>query len=220
MSRASKTDELVIGGAPRVNLLPPEVRQQRKAKTIRRRLGFGVIAVVAIVVVGTGAAVVLAIQAQQLLANEEAITPELVAEQSQYLEVRAVQNEMGLVEAAQQVGGSTEIDWKEYLDGVQEILPASVTIRTVAVDSASPLALYGQPTGPLQGARVATVTFTAESAGLPDVPAWLESLATLPGYADALPGSITRDDEGVFTVAITMHVNDAAYSQRFVTEGN
>lgn len=219
MSRAGTSDDLVIGGEPRVHLLPPEVRQQRKAKTIRRRLGLGVVAVVAITAVGTGAAFMLAVQAQQQLASEEALTPGLIAEQAKYSEVRVVQSEVDLVKAAQQVGVSTEVDWKKYLEGVQSILPPSVTISTVAVDSASPLALYGQPTAPLQGARVATVAFTAESAVLPDVPTWLDALATLPGYADALPGSVSRDESGVYTVTITMHVNDAAYARRFVAEG-
>ncbi|TFD86477.1 hypothetical protein E3T61_16355 [Cryobacterium lactosi] len=219
MSRAGKAGALVIGGEPWVDLLPPEVHRQRQAKAVRRRLGLGVIGVVAITIVGTGASVALAITAQTQLASQQALTSGLISDQGQYMEVRIVQGEVDLVTAAQQVGVSTEINWKQYLEGVQAILPPSVTISTVAVDSASPLALYGQPTAPLQGARVATVSFTAESAVLPDVPTWLDSLATLPGYADALPGSVTRAESGVYTVAITMHVNDDAYAQRFVIEG-
>lgn len=218
MSRRDNADALTIGGEPRVNLLPPEVQKQRAAKAVRRQLGLGVVGAIALVIVGTTTVMVLATQAQQQLASEQELTSGLLAEQAKYAEARTVQSEVDLVEAAQQVGASTEIDWKAYLDGVQAILPPSVTISTVAVDSASPLAVYAQPTAPLQGARVATVSFTAESAVLPDVPTWLNSLATLPGYADALPGSMARDETGVYTVAITMHVNDAAFARRFVIE--
>lgn len=219
MNRAGKNAALIVGGEPGVDLLPPEVKQQRRAKAVRRRLGLGVIGVVVIVIVATGASVALAMQAQSRLADEQALTPALLEEQTKYIEVRAVQNEVDLVKQAQHVGASTEIDWKKYLEGVQAILPASVTISTVAVDSASPLAVYGQSTSPLQGARVATVSFTAESAVLPDVPTWMDSLTTLPGFADALPASVSRADSGIYTVSITMHVNDAAYAQRFATEG-
>ena len=220
MSRDRKGDALVIGGEPSVDLLPPEVKKDRAAKVVRRRLGLGVIGVLAIMIVGTGASVALALQAQGQLAAEQELTPALVAEQGKYVEVRSVQREVDLVQAAQQVGVSTEIDWKQYLESVQAILPASVTIEAVAVDSASPLAIYVQPTAPLQGARVATVSFTATSLILPDVPTWLDSLATLPGFADALPGSVTLEPEtGVYKVEIVMHVNDAAFAQRFVTEG-
>lgn len=220
MSGGGKADELVIGGQPRVDLLPLEVRKERKARVMRRRLGLGVVGVVALVLAGSVGTTALAMQAQARLLAEQGRTAELLAEQGKYIEVRQVQDQVALVQAAQEVGVSTEIDWKKYLESVQATLPASVTIDTVTVDSASPLAIYAQPTAPLQGARVATVSFTAKSKVLPDVPTWLTALATLPGYADALPGSVNLDaDSDTYAVKITMHINDAAFSQRFSTEG-
>ncbi|MFT2815224.1 hypothetical protein [Leifsonia sp. A12D58] len=221
MSRLKKSDSLVIGGEPRVDLLPPEVRSERKAKVVRRRLGVGVIGVVVLVVAASGGATVMSIQSQLALDSEQTRTTQLLQEQGKYMEVRNVQQQVSLVQAAQQVGVSTEINWKTYLEAVQAILPATVVIDAVDVESASPMAIYAQSTGPLQGARVATVKFTARSAVLPDVPTWLTALKTLPGYADALPGSVSLDaSTNTYTVDITMHVNDAAFSKRFVTEGN
>ncbi|MGO4691325.1 hypothetical protein [Glaciibacter sp. 2TAF33] len=220
MSKTVKDDTLVVGGEPRVDLLPLEVRKERKAKVMRRRLGLGVVGVLLLMVLAAGGATLLSAQAQLRLLVEQSRTAELLAEQGKYIEVRKVQDQVGLVQAAQQVGVSTEIDWKKYLEAVQATLPASVTIDAVTVDSASPLAIYDQPTAPLQGSRVATMSFTAKSATLPDVPTWLTALATLPGYADALPGSVNLDaTTGEYTVNITMHVNDAAFSKRFATEG-
>jgi hypothetical protein len=220
VKRQGKSENLIIGGDPRIDLLPPEVRSERRAKNVRRRLGLCVIGVVAIVVAGSGAATALAVQAQTELLAEQGRTAVLVAEQGKYVSVRKVQEHVALVEAAQQVGASTEIDWKGYLDKVQATLPASVFIQTVNIDAATPLAVYPQPTAPLQGARIATIAFSATSAALPEVPAWLTSLATLPGYADALPGSVTRDETTKeYTVEITMHINEAAFSQRFAPEG-
>jgi Tfp pilus assembly protein PilN len=211
---------LVIGGMPRVDLLPPEIHKERAAGATRRRLLIGLVGVVLIAIAGTAASTVLATQAQTQLADEQSRTASLLAEQSKYLEVRSVQAQVGLVQAAQQVAVSTEIDWKAYLNAVQATLPKSVTIDTVKVDSASPVAVYAQPTGPLQGPRVATITFTAKSKALPDVPTWLDALTTLPGFADALPGSVNLDTAAqVYTVDITVHVNDAAYSKRFSTAG-
>lgn len=221
MSRLKKSDSLVIGGEPRVDLLPPEVRSERKAKVVRRRLGVAVIGVVVLVVAASGGATILSIQSQFTLAEEQTRTTQLLQEQGKYMEVRNVQQQVSLVQAAQQVGVSTEINWKTYLEAVQAILPATVVIDTVDVEAASPMAIFAQSTGPLQGARVATVKFTARSAVLPDVPTWLTALKTLPGYADALPGSVSLDaSTNTYTVDITMHVNDAAFSKRFVTEGN
>lgn len=216
MSPARRAEILVIGGEPRVDLLPPEVRKERNAKVTRRRLALGIAGVIVIVVVGAGAASAFALQAQTRLLDEQARTTYLLTQQGKYGEVRSVQDEVNLAQAAQRVGASTEIDWKKYLDRVRTTLPASVGIDTVTVDSATPLALYTKSTAPLQGARVATVSFTAKSSVLPDVPTWLDALATLPGFADAIPGSVKLDvPSGVYTVNITMHVNDAAFAHRF-----
>ncbi|MDJ0325040.1 hypothetical protein QMG61_14840 [Cryobacterium sp. PH31-AA6] len=219
MSRKVVNDELIIGGEPRAVLLPPEVLKRRKAKAVRRSLGFGVVGLLVIVLAGTAGATVLSGQAQSRLLAEQAHTTDLLAEQTQYGEVRTAQAQVDLVKAAQKVGASTEIDWKTYLQGVQGILPAGVVIDTIGVDSATPILLYAQATAPLQGARVATVSFSATSSTLPDVPTWLNGLATLRGFADALPGSVALDEAtGMFKVDITMHVNEAAFAERFAAK--
>lgn len=216
MRRSLKEDALVIGGDQRLDLLPPEVRAERRGQQQRRRLTAGVIGVAVIVALGVASASALALTAQANLAGEQARTATLLTEQGQYFTVRALQNQVTLTQAAQRLGASTEIDWKAYLDAVQNTLPSSVAITTVQVDSATPLAAYAQATAPLQGLRVATVSFTATSTVLPDIPAWLSALATLDGFADALPGSVTLDQvTGVYTVTITMHVNDIAFAHRF-----
>lgn len=218
MSRASGV--LIIGAEPRVDLMPPEVHKERAAKVVRRRLILGVLGVLVITLVGSAAATLLSLGAQDQLVAEQSRTPGILAEQAKYVDARTVQGQVDQVKVAQQVGVSTEIDWKKYLEGVQAILPGSVAIQSVSITSASPLAIYAQPTAPLQGARVATVAFEATSSVLPDVPAWLTSLATLPGFADALPGSVTLNAQTKgYKVSITMHVNDAAYAQRFASEG-
>lgn len=219
MSRELKEEALVIGAEPRVDLLPPEVLRRRAAKATRRRLGVGVVASVVVVALAVGGCFALSVQAQVQLLEAQARTSEIIAEQGDYVEVTKVKFHLDLATAAQQVGASTEIAWKDYLTQVQATLPASVTIDTVTIDSATPVAVYGQPTAPLQGSRMATVSFSAQSAVLPDVPTWLRALATLPGYADALPGSVNLDETtGVYTASITMHVNSDAFSKRFMPE--
>lgn len=211
----AKEETLVIGGEARVDLLPPEVRLVRKAKVVRRRLGFGVFLVVILVIGGTALVRAQALQAQANLSIEQANTRSLLMQQRKYIEVQKVQERIDTIQAAQQVGTSTEINWKEYLTSVQATLPPNVTLDTINIDSATPFALYTQATAPLQGARIATLSFTAKSSTLPKVPAWLNALASLPGYADAYPGSVTRNESGAYSVSITMHINQAAFTNRF-----
>ena len=211
----ARRDGIVIGAEPRVHLLPPEVLADRKAGVIRTRLAFGVVAVVAVVALGVLGASSLAASAQSDLASDQAQTQQLLKQQLSYVKVRAVQEQLSLIRTAQEVGASTEIAWTPYLQKVQQTLPPNVTITGVAVDSSTPIELYPQSTASLQGPRVATIVFTAQSPSLPQVPSWLLALKTLPGYADALPGSVNLDSGGAYTVTITMHVNEDAFSERF-----
>ena len=215
----AKDQTLVMGGESRVDLLPPEVRLKRKAKVLRRRMGFGVFLVVIFVIAGTELVGAQAKQAQASLSIEQANTQSLLMQQRKYVEVRMVQEEIDTIQAAQQVGTSTEIDWKQYLTFVQATLPPNVTLDTISIDSATPFAPYTQATAPLQGARIATLSFTAKSSTLPEVPAWLDALTSLPGYADASPGSVTRNESGAYSVSITMHINREAFTNRFATTG-
>lgn len=219
MSRVKKIPNLIVGGESRVDLLPQELRIKRKGKVVRRRLGFLVI-LVAVIVVGASALVrAQAIQAKSDLAIAQANTQSILLQQRKYGVVSSIQKQVDTIQAAQQVGTSTEINWKNYLISVQTTLPPNVTLDSVNIDSATPFASYAQASAPLQGERIATLSFTAISSTLPQVPQWLIALATLPGYADANPGSVNRTETGSYSVNITMHINQVAFTNRFATAG-
>lgn len=215
-----KTTPLIVGGVPRVDLLPPEVKASRRAQATRRMLLYGIVGVAAVMALAIAGSAVLAGQAQSDLAAAQAQTQTLLSQQQKYIEVKRVQDKVKLVSAGQEVGASTEIQWKDYLDEVQATLPANVAIRGVTVESSTPLAVFPQATVPLQGPRVATVTFDVSSPVLPQLPQWLDALSTLPGFADATPDSVTFDKStNLYTAKITMHVGSKAFDERFATKG-
>ena len=208
---------LVVGGQPRANLLPPEIILKRKQLKTRRALRFGVV----LVAIGTAVACALtfgvASVAQVQYAVAQDTQAQLVIEQSTYSEVRDVQTTIATITAGRQVGSSTEINWQDYLSKLQGTLPAGVTLQTVDIQSATPMEAFQQSDGPLQGVRVAALTFTATSATLPSIPDWLRSMTKLPGFVDATPGSVAVE-EGVYTASVLMHINAEAFSLRFDPE--
>jgi hypothetical protein len=214
MRSRPKDNGITVGGAPRVDLLPPEVRAERRAAALTRRAWAGVVVVALVVTIGSGAAFLQRMQAEDGLMTAQGETQSLLMAQTKYADLKTTQGQLDLAAAAQKVGGSTDIDWPTYLEKVQGTLPVGVTIVSVSLDQASPLVQYTQPTAPLQGSRVATLTFQATSPTLPSVPDWLNGLATLPGFADAQPGSVTLE-EGVYKADITMHITADAFSGRF-----
>ena len=219
MSRTKKTATAVVGGLPRVDLLPPEVRAERRGGVAVRRAWMGVVGAAAVAGIAVGAATLHSIEAQDELLASQADTQQLLLEQGKYTEVRDTQSEITLLTAAQAVAGATEIALPSYLAQIQATLPAGVTVSTISIDQATPTSDYAQSDTPLQGARIGTVTFSARSAELPSVPDWLDGLATLPGYTDATPGSVSLEN-GVYEATVTMHIDQRAFSNRFApTEG-
>jgi len=205
---------LVVGGPPRANLLPPEVILKRKQLKTRRALRAGVVLVAVVTAAACVGTFGIASVAQVQLAAAQDTQTRLVAEQGAYSTVRDVQDTIETITAGQLVGSSTEIAWQDYLTQLQGTLPAGVLLKNVSIESGTPMSAFGQSDGPLQGARVAALTFTATSATLPTFPEWLRSMAQLPGFVDATPGSV-KQENGIYIASVLMHIDAEAFSMRF-----
>jgi hypothetical protein len=209
--------EIVVGGAPRVDLMPPEVRLKRSQLRTRRKLRMALVAVVVVTAVGCGGAFAWNAFTQTSLVLAQAQQQQLLQEQTKFGEVTTVSDQIALVEAGQRVASSTEVQWGPYITKLQAALPEGSALLSVSVDSATPVATFEQGTAPLQGGRIATLAIDTRSSQLPSVADLLTSLATLPGYVDASPGQVAYSD-GVYQTSITMHVGTAALDNRFTKE--
>lgn len=205
---------MAVGGSPRVDLMPPEIRLKRSQLRTRRSLRLALFGVFVLVVVACGGAWAWNAIAQTTLASAQAEQQNLVAQQAKYSKVTAIQNAITLIKAGQIVGDATEIDWQDYLTKLQATLPSGVTLVTVSIGTADPMTAYAQSTTPLEGNRIATLTFTASSPTLPSIPVWLDGLKTLPGFVDATPGQVSLTN-GAYTADVTMHIGTDAFANRF-----
>ncbi len=211
---------MIIGGMPRVDLLPLSIRILDKQKRARRAMRLATLGIVIVVLAGTAAAWYLNSTAQEELIEAQSTSNSLLQQQAQYSGLVTTERRIDLIQAAQAVGGSTDVDWRSYLSDMQSTLPQGVIIKTVSIDSAVPGAVYTQSATPLEGSRIATLSFSAISTSLPDVPTWLDGLRTLKAFVDATPNSVQLDESGsAYVVDITMHINTDAYTNRFATEG-
>ena len=217
---ASTIDVVRFGEEPRVDLLPPDVRSARRNRRTRRGFGWGVLVVGLAVIVAIGGAFALNVAAQAQLIAARMHSTELLVQQKRFSSVRDIQKEVAVAEGAQQTGASTEIDWKSFLDKVATAQPAGLTLTSLTMDSASPIAVYQQSSDPLQGPRVGTVEVVVSSTSLPDVPAWVLALQKIPGVVDVVPGSVTLDQTAhVYSATVTIHVDDSLYTHRFDPKG-
>ncbi|GAA3821568.1 PilN domain-containing protein [Cellulomonas soli] len=206
------------GALPQVNLLPPEVRAARGLRATKRWLGLGLVATLALCVAGYGAALISGGLADAELTDAQARTGVLQAEQTQYAEVPVVLNALNQATTARQLGMSTEVQWKPYIDAIAAVLPEGVSIDTFTVTGATPMAAAAAPTDPLQAAGMGSIQFTTRSSTIPDVAAWVDALDSVPGFASAWAGAatLTSDETGAYyTVSSAVVVTSDAFSLRF-----
>jgi hypothetical protein len=205
---------LVIGGEPRIDFLPPEVKERKNARKARR----GLIALVVIVMVACAGGYVfatsLALQSQGSLADEQAKTAALLAEQAEYAEVRTVAAQLAAVKDARLVATAAEILWIAQLAELQATLPAGMVITTAEIDSISATELAPVAAVPLEQERVATLTLTATAPSLSAIADWLDNLRDLRGYADAW-GAPAFWDGDHYEVDVRLNINAEAFAKRY-----
>lgn len=223
--KGAKGTASVVQRLPQVNLLPPEVKAARTVRKVKQWL----VAMIALALLGNLAVVALAVLAQKAandeLAIEQGVTTQLQAEQSQYAEVPLVLGQIDRVSSARKLGMSTEVGWASYLSAIAATAPEGVALETIQVTSATPMTEPTlAPTSALAGGGVANVTFGASSLTVPDTAAWLEGLATVPGFVDAWFSTVTlteTNETAYYTVSATVQVSTDALANRFaaVEEG-
>jgi len=212
----SKKDDsrLVIGGSPRANLLPPEIRQLAKARSQRRGLLFILGLVLAIVVAGYVASTLYANESRVALAAELARSEQLLGEKAEYISVSQLEAQLQVAEDARALAVSTEVNWSEYVAALQSRLPAGMTILGFTSNTATPAQPFTPPTAPLLQPRVGEITLTTTSADIPSVAPWLASIKTVTGTADVTLNTVTFQ-EGAYISVLTIHINEEAFANRF-----
>lgn len=205
-----RTAHVGIGGAPRVSLLPGEIRDAG-ANARHRRVLVGLVAASAIV----AAALIVAASgantdAQRRLAVANTQTQGLTTQIAKFSDVRALQQRIALGNAGVKVGGSTIIDWEQQIRDIEAEMPSGYTVTAISAAGATPLTDYPQGTTALEPRRAATImlTVTTPSVGS-EYSVWLRKIAGITAYADA-NATIASAGEGGNTISLTVHLNPKA----------
>jgi hypothetical protein len=206
---------IVLGAEPRANLLPPEVHQADRARSVRRI--FVMLAILAVVVVGGGyaASAFRAAQAQGGLDVANARTLTLQQEMAKYADATSLSNLVKTVTSAQQVAVSKEVLWNTHYDAIVSLLPAGVTLVSGTMVGQSPWDAAMTTNGPLRVPRVATISFVLSSANIIDETTIVRRLSELGGFGDASADNLTVIADGNYSLAVTLNLSSDALSGRF-----
>lgn len=224
-TRRPKTD-VAAPALPQVNLLPGSIRAKRALARTKRFLASALVAVVALVTVAALGAQQVNSRAQARLSTAQDKTIALMKEKGEYTEAPRVLGQVQDLRGALEQGFATEVSWKPYVSALLAVLPEGTHLRTIELKSATPMLAAEAPTSPLQGASVATLTFTGDTTTVPDTGKWIDALDAIPGFSDAWvrTGELTADqersDEPFYKIESSVQVNTAAFANRFVGLGD
>jgi len=213
----TRNPTLILGGEPRADLLPPEVHLRAKARSTRRTLAFFVVFAVVVAGAGYGFAFARAIQAQESLADAQAQTLVLLAEQSKYSETIRVGGLVEMSKRSRVAALSNEVDWPALIDEINGYLPSGASVGALTLTARVPWEEPLQPIGPLRSPRVATAILVLESKKLLDSTEVIRQLALMEGFADASIDVVERSDL-IFKTTITLNLSEAVLFDRFALD--
>lgn len=208
--------------APQVNLLPAEVKARQAMGGIRLRALLIVVLVVAVVAIVLVSSMLSLASAEAELAEKEARIEALQTEMAQYSEVPRVKGKLQDAKNVREFATSAEFYWADYLRAIEAVSPEDWTLTDFAATVPAPMEDPTVNPNPIGTPAVATLTFTGRAASVPDVAAWLEGMATIPGLSDPHVSStqINEEDGTVFYETIaSVQVTPAALVSRFAAEG-
>ena len=222
VSPTRRPEAVPVNTWPQVNLLPGEVTQGRRLKSIKKLLIAALLVVVLIATLAYAGALWLASTAAADLAAEQAETARLQDEKAQYGEVPVVLGAISQAESARQQGMSGEILWPQYLEALRAVTPSGVSYDSMAVTVGAPGTPYGGTGNPLAAVdTIGQVSFTARSTTLPDTASWIDAIEGVKGMSDPWFSSASlTESEGVvyYQVEATVDLLPSALAGRFEPE--
>lgn len=199
---------------PKVNLLPPEIMENRRFAALKRRL----LVVLLLVLAGGAAATWWAgtrvDAAQQELDAARARTSTLQAEKAKYAEVPQVTAAVDAALTVRQQAMAADVLWYRYLNDVALATTSDVylTSMTATLKGATPT----PGADPLTPAGIGTVEISGTAGSLPSVATWMEALDQITGIKGSVLLSASRGDgEGDITFSTTSVLTTDALSHRY-----
>ena len=212
-----------VATLPRVNLLPPEIGEQRRFRKVQAGLGAGVLAAVGVVVAFTLLANAAVSDAQSDVDAATAKQAQLQEQRAQYAEVPLVYAQVEAAEAQLGQAMGKEVRWSYFLNDLSLKVPGKVWLTSMTVtqnveDAAAAAVVAVPATGTYLTTGIGTVTFQGNGYAHNDVAAWLDALAKQKGLTQAYFSNSTKEKIGTeravtFTSQAT--VTEEALSKRY-----
>jgi type IV pilus assembly protein PilN len=168
-----------LAALPRVNLLPPEIAEKRRARKIQAGLG----GAVALSVVGVAAGYLMAhssaTNAKSELTDAQADTARLQAQVAQYAGDESLRSQLAAEQGMLTAAMGSEVQWSHYLNDLTLRIPDNVWVTQMTISQGAQAAPGAAAVPGIGSISVTGTAFTHD-----DVATWLDSLAKEKGYTN------------------------------------
>jgi Tfp pilus assembly protein PilN len=203
-----------LAALPRVNLLPPEIAEKRRARMIQA--GMGAAFAASLVVVGAVyfMAHSSATHAQSDLAAAQSQNTSLRAEITKYAGDESKRAELSAQQTMLSTAMGNEIQWSHFMNDLSLRIPDNIWVKhmTFAETAVPGGTAASAPAGPnaavLADAGIGKISFEGVAYTHDDVATWLDSLAREKGYANPY---FTNSSTGfIGTTAVVSHTSSVS----------
>ncbi|WP_294178383.1 hypothetical protein [uncultured Schumannella sp.] len=209
--------KLVLSGEPSVQLLPPMVRERAKVRESRRIMVLLMVLAVVVVAGGVTFAFTQSVASQVALADAQAKTDALLAEQLTYAEAAAVADLVEATKAAQLVVTATEADWASIYSEVSRRLASESSIDAGVIAAPAPWDGIVATTTDIDNVDgLISVSVVVQSKKIITAAEIADRLHTMTGYASSWIASTEYDDgDHVYMTSVVVTLNAEALTHRF-----
>jgi Tfp pilus assembly protein PilN len=200
-----------------VNLVPPAalaVRARRRTRLVAEVAVGGCLVGLAL---GYLALIGVRGGAEAALTEAQAKRDQVAAQIEAHAEVLATEKELTRTQLALASAMVYEVGWVRLVTQLQDTLPEGAVITDLsAVTTAAGLELP-EPVNLLAPQGIGEVTLTARIATLPDVAAWTDALAEVPGLSEVTPevAILEAEEGGSYQVTFVIQLNLDALDNPF-----
>jgi Tfp pilus assembly protein PilN len=208
---------------PKVNLLPPEIMEDRRLARLKRVLA----GLLVVAVAGCAGAVVWA-QASVNSARDEVQAAQtraatLQAQQAKYAKVPRITSLIDTTTTARQTALGQDVLWYGFLSELSMTTPKGVSLVSLEVgldDNSEP---PGPSDDPLTPSGIGHVSFSGKASHFPDIAGWLDAVGTVHGLDGSTLQTATRGEAdapattsgGPITFTSTVQVTSKALTHRY-----
>lgn len=207
---------LVLGGIPRVNLLPPQEVENRARKGLRMRWLAAFVSASLLVLLGAGIGAAWTAQVDREQAAAAKASKELQAQLAQYSQGIYLRARLLKLESLVAQAGSNDQSWGPLIAEVKSVLPEGVRLIGFKVaPGAAPVA--GTDASEQVGLK-GTLTFSARSTSAQAET--ISQLRILMSFIDVDAGELSANGPtGGFSFVTTFTADQTRYTGRFVQRG-